>query len=89
MEQWEKDYLEIIAQDKANKRKAEETKIKSYSKTRKKKVLIKVVQAIKDVLLVLIGVSMSVQNGLYAFFFLCGIWVILKFVQNELKEDLK
>ena len=59
MEQWEKDYLDIIAQDKANQRKAKEKAKKQEAHFNWKKLFVIILQIFKDLSLVMIGNSLS------------------------------
>ncbi len=93
MEQWEKDYLDIIAQDKANKRKAEEAKQAKENKTVSKrfhfnwrKIIVVIFQAFKDYVLILIGFGCSDANGQAGVLTLVVFWLLLKLIQNKLKE---
>ena len=90
MEQWEKDYLDIIAQDKANQRKAKEAKenktASKHSRFNWRKIIIVVLQAFKDYVLILIGIGCSDANGQAGVLTLAVLWLLLKLIQNKLKE---
>lgn len=87
MEQWEKDYLDIIAQDKANQRRAKEAKCKSkktYFNWRK--FFIIVLQIFKDLALLAIGNSLSNPEWAIVTWTFIAFWLVLKLIQNKLKE---
>ena len=85
MEQWEKDYLDIIAQDKANKRKAQETKQKSTSNFNWRKPLVVLLQILKDLSLLAIGNSLSNPEWAIVTWTFIALWLLLKLIQNKLK----
>ena len=86
MEQWEKDYLDIIAQDKANRRKAQEMEQKSTSKFNWKKLFVILLQILKDLSLLAIGNSLSNPEwGIVTWTFI-ALWLLFKLIQNKLKE---
>ena len=85
MEQWEKDYLDIIAQDKANKRKAQEIKQKSTSNFNWRKLLVVLLQILKDLSLLAIGNSLSNPEWAIVTWTFIALWLLLKLIQNKLK----
>lgn len=93
MEQWEKEYLDIIAQDKANQRKAEEAKQTKENETTSKhfhfnwrRIIIIILQGFKNYALILIGFGCSDANGQAGVLTLIALWLLLKLIQNKLKE---
>lgn len=86
MEQWEKDYLEIIAQDKANQRKAKEKKQESASNFNWRKLLVVLLQILKDLFLLAIGNSLSNPEWVVVTWTFIALWLLLKLIQNKLKE---
>lgn len=86
MEQWEKDYLEIIAQDKANKRKVEVKKQKQNSQFNWRKVFVVLLQVFKDLSLLAIGNSLSNPEWAIVTWTFIALWLLLKIIQNKLKE---
>lgn len=93
MEQWEKEYLDIIAQDKANQRKAKEAKEAKENETTSKhfhfnwrKIIIVILQGFKNYALILIGFGCSDANGQAGVLTLIALWLLLKLIQNKLKE---
>lgn len=86
MEQWEKDYLEIIAQDKANQRKAKEKKQESASNFNWRKIFVVLLQILKDLSLLAIGNSLSNPEWVIVTWTFIALWLLLKLIQNKLKE---
>lgn len=86
MEQWEKDYLEIIAQDKANQRKAKEKKQESASNFNWRKIFVILLQILKDLSLLAIGNSLSNPEWAIVTWTFIALWLLLKLIQNKLKE---
>lgn len=86
MEQWEKDYLEIIAQDKANQRKAKEKKQESASNFNWRKIFVVLLQILKDLSLLVIGNSLSNPEWVIVTWTFIALWLLLKLIQNKLKE---
>ena len=86
MEQWEKDYLEIIAQDKANQRKAKEKKQESASNFNWRKIFVILLQILKDLSLLAIGNSLSNPEWVIVTWTFIALWLLLKLIQNKLKE---
>lgn len=86
MEQWEKDYLEIIAQDKANQRKAKEKKQESTSNFNWRKIFVILLQILKDLSLLAIGNSLSNPEWAIVTWTFIALWLLLKLIQNKLKE---
>lgn len=86
MEQWEKDYLEIIAQDKANQRKAKEKKQESASNFNWRKIFVVLLQIFKDLSLLAIGNSLSNPEWVIVTWTFIALWLLLKLIQNKLKE---
>ena len=86
MEQWEKDYLDIIAQDKANKRKAQEMKQESTSNFNWRKIFVILLQILKDLSLLAIGNSLSNPEWAIVTWTFIALWLLLKLIQNKLKE---
>ena len=86
MEQWEKDYLEIITQDKANQRKAKEKKQESASNFNWRKIFVILLQILKDLSLLAIGNSLSNPEWAIVTWTFIALWLLLKLIQNKLKE---
>lgn len=86
MEQREKDYLEIIAQDKANQGKAKEKKQESASNFNWRKLLVVLLQILKDLSLLAIGNSLSNPEWVVVTWTFIALWLLLKLIQNKLKE---
>ncbi len=86
MEQWEKDYLDIIAQDKANRRKAQEMEQKSTSKFNWKKLFVILLQILKNLSLLAIGNSLSNPEWAIVTWTFIALWLLLKLIQTKLKE---
>ena len=93
MEQWEREYLDIIAQDKANQRKAKEAKDAKENETASKhfhfnwrRIIIVILQGFKNYALILIGFGCSDANGQAGVLTLIAFWLLLKLIQNKLKE---
>lgn len=86
MEQWEKDYLEIIAQDKANRRKVQEKEQKSTPKFNWKRFFVILLQILKDLSLLAIGNSLSNPEWAIVTWTFITLWLLFKLIQNKLKE---
>ncbi len=86
MEQWEKDYLDIIAQDKANRRKAQEMEQESTSNFNWRKLFVILLQILKDLSLLAIGNSLSNPEWVVVTWTFITLWLLLKLIQNKLKE---
>lgn len=90
MEQWEREYLNIIAQDKANQRKAKEAKENETAsrlfRFNWRRIIIVVLQGFKNYVLILIGFGCSDANGQAGVLTLMVFWLLLKLIQNKLKE---
>lgn len=90
MEQWEREYLDIIAQDKANQRKAKQAKengtASKHFRFNWRRIIIVILQVFKDYALILIGFGCSDANGQTGVFILMAFWLLLKLIQNKLKE---
>lgn len=90
MEQWEREYLDIIAQDKANQRKAKEAKenetASKHFRFNWRRIIIVILQGFKNYALILIGFGCSDANGQAGVLTLMVFWLLLKLIQNKLKE---